>query len=388
MPRKTDKITSCAENQFDVKSLPNEVWCILFSYLGKKSLRNSTATCKHWFELIRNDSNLSGQVCLPNDGLLELKRKINDSQWIWTRWPVLQTIEFRKLFVCEKFKEIYFENERFTPAHGTNKEIVKYLSQSNSFRDSLRLDKIVCCVAWHLTGIFTHLPNLPQNFGLIYGLTINPKNKIEFVGIEHVYNLEFSVEDSRFSEDIDESFTREIVQAIKLVGDNGRNLKYLTISFPMFPCWINLELSRVLGDAFIDMFKALKKFKSLQIVELNSAFLSLDGFSNVFGEMVTHLIVKDMPFNTDTLSEISQKFPNLTSFCVGNAFMKSEKIYEDIHQSLEELPKLVEKIFHSNTRVEIQLHLTTWTYDRIDTVVEYEFSKVPFHKCVMKKLAN
>ena len=388
MPRKTDKITSCAENQFDVKSLPNEVWCILFSYLGKKSLRNSTATCKHWFELIRNDSNLSGQVCLPNDGLLELKRKINDSQWIWTRWPVLQTIEFRKLFVCEKFKEIYFENERFTPAHGTNKEIVKYLSQSNSFRDSLRLDKIVCCVAWHLTGIFTHLPNLPQNFGLIYGLTINPKNEIEFVGIEHVSNLEFSVEDSRFAEDIDESFSREIVKAIKLVGDNGRNLKYLTISFPMFPCWINLELSRVLGDAFIDMFKALKKFKSLQIVELNSAFLSLDGFSNVFGEMVTHLIVKDMPFNTDTLSEISQKFPNLTHFCVGNAFMKSEKIHEDIHQSLEELSKLVEKIFHANTKVEIQLHLTTWTYDRIDTVVEYEFSKVPFNKCVMKKLAN
>ena len=127
-----------------------------------------------------HDSNLSSPVCLPNDGLLELKRKINDSQWIWTRWPVLQTIEFRKLFVGEKFKKIYFEDVRFTPALGTNKEIVKYLSQSNSFRDSLRLDKIVCCVAWHLTGIFTHLPNLPQNFGLIYGLTINPRNKMKW----------------------------------------------------------------------------------------------------------------------------------------------------------------------------------------------------------------
>ena len=388
MLRKKDEMTSCVASQFGVKSLPNEVLCILFSYLDKKSLRNSTATCKHWFELIRNDSNLSGQVCLPNDGLLELKRKINDSQWIWTRWPVLQTIEFRKLFVGEKFKKIYFEDVRFTPALGTNKEIVKYLSQSNIFRDSLRLDKIVCCVAWHLTGIFTHLPNLPQNFGLIYGLTINPKNEIEFVGIEHVSNLEFSLEDSRFSEDIDESFFREIVQAIKLVGDNGRNLKYLTISFPMFPLWINVELSRLLGNAFIDMFKALKKFKSLQIVELNSAFLSLDSFSNVFGEMVNHLVVKDMPFNTDTLSEISQRFPNLTYFCVGNAFMKSEKIHEDIHQSLEELPKLVEKTFHANTKVEIQLHLTTWTYDCIDTVVEYELFKIPFNKCVMKKLAN
>ena len=68
--------------------------------------------------------------------------------------------------------------------------------------------------------------------------------------------------------------------------------------------------------------------------------------------------------------------------------MKSEKIHEDIHQSLEELPKLVEKIFHANTRVEIQLHLTTWTYDRIDTIAEYEVSKVPFHKCVIKKLAQ
>ena len=136
------------------------------------------------------------------------------------------------------------------------------------------------------------------------------------------------------------------------------------------------------------MFKALEKFKSLQIVELNSAFLWLESFSNVFGEMVTHLIVKDMPFNTDTLSEISQRFPNLTYFCVGNAFMRSEKIHEDINQSLEELPKLVEKIFPANTRVEIQLHFTTWTYDCIETAEEYELYKTPYHSCVMTKLAN
>ena len=138
----------------------------------------------------------------------------------------------------------------------------------------------------------------------------------------------------------------------------------------MFPCWINLE------------------FKSLQIVELNSAFLYLDSFSNIFGKMVTHLIVKDMPFNSGTLSKISQRFPNSTYFFVGNALMKSKKNPEDIHQSLEELPKLVEKIFHANTKVEIQLHFTTWTYDCIDTAEEYELYKTPFHSCVMKKLAN
>ena len=91
MPRKKQKLEleSFAENPFDVKSLPNEVWCICFSYLDKKSLQNSTATCTHWFELIRNNSKFSGQICLPNDGLKELKRKIDDAQWIWTRWPVL-----------------------------------------------------------------------------------------------------------------------------------------------------------------------------------------------------------------------------------------------------------------------------------------------------------
>ena len=115
---------------------------------------------------------------------------------------------------------------------------------------------------------------------------------------------------------------------------------------------INPVLLGVLGDAFSDMFNGLKKFKSLQIVELNSAFLSLYRFSNYFGEVVTHLIVKDMPFNSDTLSKISQRFPKLTYFCVGNAFMESEKTHEDIHQILEELPKLVEKIFHAHTKVE------------------------------------
>ena len=139
MPRKKQKLEleSCTENPFDVKSLPNEVWCISFSYLDKKSLRNSTATCTHWFELIRNNSKFSGQICLPNDHLLELKRKINDSQWIWTRWPVLQTLEFGKCFLNEKFRDFY-GNERYTPAHGKImlKKAANYLSQSISFKDS------------------------------------------------------------------------------------------------------------------------------------------------------------------------------------------------------------------------------------------------------------
>jgi hypothetical protein len=275
------ELESCTEIQFDVKILPNEVWCILFSFMDKKSLRNSTATCTHWFELIRNNSKFSGHICLPNDHLLELKRKINDSQWIWTRWPVLQTLEFGKCFLNEKFRDFY-ESERYKPAHGKImlKKAANYLSQSISFKDSPRLDKIICFVTWHLTGIFPHLPNLPRSFGLIQALTINPRNEIESVGIEHVSHLELAIEDSRFSRRNrhDETFSRDITQSMKMIGENGRNLKRLTISFPQVRWMMYSELFRLLGDAFSDMFKGLENFKSLQIVELYSTSYSLSIF--------------------------------------------------------------------------------------------------------------
>ena len=322
-----------------MKSLPNEVWCILFSYLDKKSLRNSTATCKDWFELIRNDLNLSGQICLPNDGLLDLKRKIKDSQWIWTRWPALQTIGFGKCLVGE---------------------------------------------------IFTHLPNLPRNFELIYELTINPKIEIKSVGIEKVSDLELSIEDSRVLGFIHESYRRDIIQAIKLIGENGRNLKRLAISLK-FPWWLDAEFSRLLGHAFVDMFNGLWNFKSLKIVELNLEFYcNLHSFSNYSGE-INHLTVKDMPFfDRETLSEISHEFPNLTHFRVNNALMNNALSDEDVPWNLrpEDLPKLIEDTFKDVTKVEIQLQFRTWIDGLIDTVVEYEFSKMPFQKCVLKKLEN
>ena len=147
MPRKKQKLQleSSTQNTFNVKILPNEVWCIIFSYLHQKAVQNATQSCKHWFELIRNDPNLSGHIILANDGLLEFTRKINTMQWIWTRWPVVKTLEFRKCFIGEKFKECLESVEcieMFKPAFGTNNEITKYLSMSTSFGKVPTLKKI------------------------------------------------------------------------------------------------------------------------------------------------------------------------------------------------------------------------------------------------------
>ena len=46
----------------NTKVLPREILSIIFSYLDKKSRKNATATSKLWFDVIRNDSNLSNHI--------------------------------------------------------------------------------------------------------------------------------------------------------------------------------------------------------------------------------------------------------------------------------------------------------------------------------------
>ena len=60
---------SDAVNLIKVEILPREILRIIFLYLDKKSVRNATATCKFWFDLIRSDSKLSGYICLEKFGV-------------------------------------------------------------------------------------------------------------------------------------------------------------------------------------------------------------------------------------------------------------------------------------------------------------------------------
>ena len=62
--------------------LPIEIWTGIFSYLDYESLqKNATLVCKDWYEIIRNNSNLSGRLVLhlpmkpPN---VELLLETND----------------------------------------------------------------------------------------------------------------------------------------------------------------------------------------------------------------------------------------------------------------------------------------------------------------------
>ena len=399
MPRKKQKLQldSCTQNTFNVKILPNEVWCIIFSYLPQTAVQNATESCKHWFEVIRNDPNLSGHIILANDGLLEFTRKINTMQWIWTRWPVVKTLEFRKRFIGEKFKECLESVEcieMFKPAFGTNNEITKYLSMSTSLRKGPTLKKNICWVSWHLTGLtglFTQLPNLPRNFGSIYALTINPWIEIESVSIEHVAGLELSIDDSRFSEFDQYTFNREILKAMKLIGEDGRNLKDLTISYPFSPYWIELEFSKLLQNAFSDMFRNLKKFNSLQIVRFNLQSLYLGSTRHIHicfpdsGEVVTHLIVKSMCFeSSNVLLGISDLFPKLQHIYIETATMGQKESDKNLAWDEDRSPIFwsseVEEAFQDFAKVEI--YLKPWNVVKCC----FHLLKMPFQKSVLKQI--
>ena len=73
--------------------LPVEIWCQIFSNLDQTSIRNVSATCTLFFEIVRSDEKLSGHVILKQINLRRLLTKIKSAEWTWERWPCLKTLE-------------------------------------------------------------------------------------------------------------------------------------------------------------------------------------------------------------------------------------------------------------------------------------------------------
>ena len=99
-PSKKTKIDfkSAATNSISIDNFPREILCIIFSYLDNKSVQNSTATCKPWFELIRGNSNLSSHIYFKIVKLQEFDERVQNLKLTGARWPVLKTVQFHGYF--------------------------------------------------------------------------------------------------------------------------------------------------------------------------------------------------------------------------------------------------------------------------------------------------
>jgi len=136
-----------------VESLPKEILCIIFSNLDKKSVQMSTATCKLWFELIRNDSNLSIYVGLKVMKLQEFDKRVQNFEISTTRWPVLKTIEF-----CGHY-----------PYFSMAEKIVQHATKLVNAKDCPPLEKIIISVSYSLGRFFPQFPGFGtiQEFSFI-----------------------------------------------------------------------------------------------------------------------------------------------------------------------------------------------------------------------------
>ena len=73
-------------------NLPNEILCMIFTYLPLEPKKKATATCKLWSRLIREDPKLSGYISIS---WYNMKTAIATLQWNWENWPVLKTLKLK-----------------------------------------------------------------------------------------------------------------------------------------------------------------------------------------------------------------------------------------------------------------------------------------------------
>ena len=221
----------CSSKTFicmDMNILPCEVLLIIFFYLDKKSISSVSETCKLWFELIRSNSNISSHICLVQDGLSTFKTKLEQSEWIWERWPVLKILEFGRSHMVRD----HMADEPHSAKEAMN------LVKSINFKQCKTLEKVVFSVNFDKDRVYS-TRNFMSNycmFATMEEITFNPHVEIsttmfhsEFVqeegdsfGIEHVSNLHLSL-----AMDVNANRTCE---GLQMIGEKAKYLKELTVS--------------------------------------------------------------------------------------------------------------------------------------------------------------
>ena len=315
-----------------MENLPREIFCIVFSYLDKKSVQNATGTCKLWFELIRSDKNLSDNICLEKLDLQQLSQKTLIGEWNWARWPVLKTIKFGGLSAAHIQPTI-------------SKKVASYLSKLVDFKECRTLEKVVFSVSCTLTGIFPqfsfpHITTVP--LGVIEELTFDPKIDIESVGIEHVSRLKLSIEGALLSTG---DRAKDISQNLKLLKETAIHLKNLTI---------------VCKDLLIDL--EILKICEVDLGEDLGGYKLLKGSFGQFFEKLdetlesVHLVVGDA-LDIDTIFSDSTPITDISIMALSMSDLRCHLQRTPIYSKSDEITKLFHR-FKKLKKCRVDLTLT------------------------------
>ena len=338
-PSKKIKVNEASlTNLISVEILPREILCIIFSNLDKKSIQSATATCKLWFELIRNNSNLSSHVCFKVIKLQEFDQRIQDLEASVARWPALKTIQF-----CGCY-----------PYFSVVEKLVQHTTKIVNSKDCPLLDKIIVSVSYCLERFFPHLPD----FGTIEEFTFNPKDKIRSLQLEHITSLglELSLgwKSSMDSEiDIEE---RTISSGLELIGATACNLKQISIRSWTF--YKQKEVIRRFRNSFCQMLKQLSG--SLQIVEFKVNDLNnviIDTVVPNFKELTDLKVIKTRleDLKNLNLTKLCEQCKKLRKFDIDVTLCSLSNSDDDWIEN--EFPEHIEKTFQDITDVKIQFYL-------------------------------
>ena len=293
----------------DINILPKEVWCVIFTYLDEKSIRSSSATCQLWFELIRSDLKISSHIYLGNYGLNEFGMKLEKSEWMWERWPVLKTLEFGPLSMYELYS---CQEARRAMA------IVK----SINFKQCQTLEKVIFSVKYDLSIV--HSDNQEYFWekyhflATVKKLTFNPNVETKSFGIEHVSRLNLNLSTRRLA-----SKKNKICQGLKLIGEKAECLQNLAIFIGKDTNSIGdvREDFKFLINGFCSMFEGLN-----DSLETFNFMTTEDGYNLIFY----------------VLKHLSEHCKNLTKIVLNSAFNISKFPSIGCFQNLKKLtvPKL------------------------------------------------
>ena len=303
-------------NLTSVEILPREILCLIFSHLDKKTVQNVTATCKLWFELIRNDLKFSSCIRLKAFQGLEISV---------ARWPALKTIKF-----CGNY-----------PYFSVMEKLVQHTTKLAKSNDCPPLEKVVVSVLYGLGRFFPQFPGV----GTIEEFTFNPKDDIKSLQVEQITKLHLRLNNGRY-EEIEQS---EISNSLKLIGDTACNLKDINITA--------MYEERELIDCFRDSF-------CLMLQQLTDSLQSVTLQVNIFDDLKS--------FNLPKLCEECKKLRN---FHVDVSFYFLSDADKDWIEN--EFPEQVEKIFQDFTDVKILLKHYSNGREQLCFVTKKPFQTTP-----------
>ena len=343
----------CSTNSKSIEIIPKEVLCIIFSYLDRKSVKNVTATCKIWFEIIRGDSKRSSHVCLSCMSLHELDTRITDLDFTLSRWPVLKTIEFRGYYYSYLSVGISVLNK-----------ILKFSRRIANSEDCPSLEKIIVTDSYCLGRVFPQLPN----FGTIEEFTFSPTAEMNRqIQIEHITNL-----DLVFYLEGDEG--KKVSDGLKLIGESACNLEEITITFKS--CFEEQHMIQSFKVEFCQMSKQMTLLKRIPI-NVPSLYYVETLFPDL--EELTDLFVVSTKFDelkSYNLAKIGLKFIKLRQLQIQVRLVRALTTEEE-HWKRIKLPSILDKIFQDIIEVKIVFYRPTDLNGNIETF--FTVTKMPYH---------